>query len=110
MPKPKKHLFICANQRPEGHPRGSCAGSNGSLEVWSRFAELLTEKGMLDKIHISATRSCLGPCSLGPIVIVYPDNVWYGAVTTADVEEILNAHLIGGAPVSRLELKDEVFG
>jgi len=37
-------------------------------------------------------------------VVVYPDNVWYGLVTVEDVEEIMESHIEGGSPVSRLEI------
>jgi (2Fe-2S) ferredoxin len=39
--------------------------------------------------------------------VVYPDAVWYGAVTEADVAEIVDSHIVGGVPVARLRLADE---
>lgn len=38
-------------------------------------------------------------------MVVYPDNVWYGRVTTADVKEIVEQHVVGGRPVERLLMK-----
>lgn len=108
MAKPKKHLFICTNQRPEGHPRGCCA-SREALKLWQKFGDLLNEKGLFNEVHFSGVRSCLGPCSVGPVIVVYPDNVWYGNVTEADVEEILTDHIVGGNPVQRLVIPDEMF-
>ncbi|MBF0169986.1 MAG: (2Fe-2S) ferredoxin domain-containing protein [Nitrospinae bacterium] len=109
MPKPKHHVFICTNQRPEGHPRGSCAQKNAML-VWQKFADLLNEKMLFSEIFVSGVRSCLGPCGQGPVVVVHPDNVWYANVTEADVAEIFEKHLIGGKPVERLLMPEEVFG
>ena len=109
MPKPKNHVLICTNQRPEGHPRGSCFQKN-SMGVWQKFADILNQKQAFDTVMVSGVRSCLGPCQMGPIVVVYPDGVWYGNVTEADVEEIFESHLINGKPVERLILPDEVFG
>jgi (2Fe-2S) ferredoxin len=42
-------------------------------------------------------------------VVVYPDAVWYGGVTPADVDEIIDAHIIGGKPVERLIIPDSVL-
>ena len=45
---------------------------------------------------------CFSQCGNGPMMVVYPDGVWYAAVTPADVTEILESHLLGGEPVERL--------
>jgi len=45
---------------------------------------------------------CLGPCMMGPTLVVYPDGVWYGNVKTGDVDEIIKEHLKGDKPVDRL--------
>ena len=50
--------------------------------------------------------SCLGPCDLGPTVVVYPESVWYHKVTPDDVPEILEQHIMKGNPVERLILPD----
>ena len=47
---------------------------------------------------------CFDICEKGPVVAVYPDNVWYGSVTPEDVAEILDSHIEGGKPVGRLLL------
>jgi len=49
---------------------------------------------------------CLDQCEHGPNIVVYPDAVWYGKVTEADVEEIIESHIVGGKPVERLRLPD----
>lgn len=45
---------------------------------------------------------CFGICEKGPVVVVYPEGVWYGNVSEADVEEIFDEHFEGGKPVERL--------
>ena len=50
--------------------------------------------------------SCLGPCGLGPTVVVYPEGIWYGKVGVKDVEEIMDQHVLGGKPVERLLLSN----
>lgn len=45
---------------------------------------------------------CLDACARGVSVVVYPEGVWYQRVAVADVEEIVDRHLVGGSPVERL--------
>ena len=47
---------------------------------------------------------CLDRCADGPVMVVYPEGVWYTLVDQEDVEEIIQSHLIAGQPVKRLEL------
>ena len=108
MSKPKKHILICTNQRPEGHPKGSC-NARGSMAIWQKFADVINEKQAFNDVLISGVRSCLGPCGFGPVVVIYPDNVWYGHVADVDVEEIYEKHLVGGEPVKRLEIPEDAF-
>lgn len=48
---------------------------------------------------------CLDVCEQGAAVVVYPEGVWYGAVTSRDVDEIVSKHLVGGVPVERLKIQ-----
>ncbi len=108
MPKPVYHILVCTNQRPPGHPRGSC-GETGANAVLEKLGMGIEQKGLFEKAILS-TSSCLGPCSMGPMVIVYPDGVWYNKVTPADVDEILDQHIAQGKKVDRLEMPDAVWG
>jgi (2Fe-2S) ferredoxin len=54
--------------------------------------------------------SCMGPCSVGPVVVVYPDGVWYNKVTHEDIDEILDQHIGQGKKVERLEMPEELWG
>jgi (2Fe-2S) ferredoxin len=63
------------------------------------------ELGLHD-VRINAS-GCLDRCELGPMMVVYPDGVWYRYRTRADVDEILAAHVMGGEPVGRLMLRPE---
>ncbi len=98
-----KHLFVCGNQRPAGHPRGCCDAS-ASEALQKAFKKALAERGL--SRHIRANKSgCLDQCEHGPTVVVYPDGVWYGGVTESDIPDILDA-LVSGVPVTRLRLAD----
>lgn len=104
MPKFEKHVFICTNQRPEGHPRGSCDPSAGG-DLQRAFKVQLAQRGLSARIRANKA-GCLDQCEHGPTVVVYPEGVWYGHVTLADVEEIVESHLVGNQPVERLMLDD----
>jgi (2Fe-2S) ferredoxin len=105
--KPEKHVLVCMNSRPPGHPRGSC-GSVGANEVLFKFQQELETKNLFEKAIISGS-SCLGPCNLGTMVVVYPDGTWYNKVTPKDVPEIIEKHIISGQPVDRLLLPEEAW-
>ena len=47
---------------------------------------------------------CLDRCADGPVMVVYPQGVWYTFVDVDDIEEIIQSHLIAGRPVERLQL------
>ena len=108
MPKPAYHILVCANQRPPGHPRGSC-GENGAMDVLQRMQAGIESKGLFEKAIMSTT-SCLGPCSMGPMIIVYPEGVWYNKVKPEDVDEILDSHIGNGQKVDRLVMDDALWG
>jgi (2Fe-2S) ferredoxin len=97
------HVFCCTNQRPEGHPRSSCA-ERGSVDLRDYMKARAKELGLLG-IRINSA-GCLDRCELGPVVVVYPDGIWYHMETRQDVDEILEQHLQGRTPVQRLMLKD----
>ena len=95
----EKHIFICCNRRELTNPRGSCDPA-GEERLQKAFKKALAERGLH---RVRANKSgCLDQCEKGPSVVVYPDNVWYGRVTEADVNEIVEQHIIGGRPVERL--------
>ncbi len=105
MPKPSKFVFVCINERDPAHPRPSCYG-NGSADVFNALRE---EQGrrLATDVKIVAG-GCLEACMVGPVVAVFPDDVWYGGVIEEDVSEIMD-HLEGGPPVERLMIGDAEF-
>jgi (2Fe-2S) ferredoxin len=104
MPKFERHIFVCCNQRPEGHPRGCCdPNAKGQLQL--AFKQKLAVFGFKSRVRANKS-GCLDQCEHGPTVVVYPDAVWYGRVTAADVDEIIESHIIGGKPVERLQIAE----
>jgi (2Fe-2S) ferredoxin len=68
----------------------------------------LVTRGMQEAIRINQA-GCLDACEHGPTIVIYPDEVWYGNVQEADVEEIVESHLIAGKVVERLLIRDPGF-
>lgn len=85
---------------------GSGCVSAGALKIKERFHEVLKEKGMENEINIIET-GCMGPCDYGPVMVIYPEGIFYKTVTPEDVSEIVEEHFIKGRPVARLMLSDD---
>jgi (2Fe-2S) ferredoxin len=107
MPRPRKHLLVCVQNRPADHPRGSC-GARGCQAVFQEFSRQFMARSLWTDFLLTNT-GCLGPCGSGPSVLVYPDNIMYAGVATSDVAAIIDQHLIGGTPVAHLEAPRHVW-
>jgi (2Fe-2S) ferredoxin len=107
MPKPIKHVLVCVQGRPPGHPRGSCQ-DKGCNAVWQAFQQEFQQRNLWADYLLTNT-GCLGPCQNGPSVLVYPDNVMYGGLTPADVPALIEEHLLNGTPVARLKVPETVW-
>ena len=95
------HIFVCTNQRPEGHHRGSCAG-RGAERLRDYMKARAKELGIAN-LRVN-TSGCLDRCELGPCVVIYPEGVWYGIASTADVDAVLQTHLVEGGRATALML------
>ena len=95
------HVFCCTNRRADGHPRGSCAekGSEALRDYMKSKAKALG----LKNVRIN-NAGCLDRCELGPVIVVYPEEVWYTYVDEKDIDEIIDEHLVHGRPVERLRI------
>lgn len=98
------HAFICTNTRPEGHPRGSCA-RRGAEPLRDYLKDKAKEMGLGD-IRINGA-GCMDRCELGPVLVIYPEGVWYTFHTKEDVDEILTVHMKQGGRVHRLMLRPD---
>jgi (2Fe-2S) ferredoxin len=90
-----RHAFICTNQTGDGS--ACCEDHNAK--------ERLKELGLFGPGKVRLNKSgCMGRCAVGPVMVVYPDEVWYTYVDKDDIEEIIQEHLINGREVSRLKI------
>ncbi|MDR2128567.1 MAG: (2Fe-2S) ferredoxin domain-containing protein [Burkholderiaceae bacterium] len=107
MSKPKHHIFVCTQNRPPQHPRGSCAAKD-SMAVLQAFWAELQKRQAYEQVGVTYS-GCLGPCEHGPNVLIYPEGVLYNGVAPADVEEIFTSHIENGQPVKRLLAAESVW-
>ena len=92
----KKHVFVCTS--------GETCPNQGSVEVAKEMKKMISNLGLKKEIRINKA-GCMGQCGDGPMVVVYPEAVWYGDVKLSDVAEIVNSHLINDCPVKKLYYK-----
>jgi (2Fe-2S) ferredoxin/2-polyprenyl-3-methyl-5-hydroxy-6-metoxy-1,4-benzoquinol methylase len=96
------HVFACDQQKPEGVP---CCSARGSAQVLEALRREVYARGLENEVQVTACGS-LGLCEHGPNLIVYPEGIWYSAVTPADVPEIVRSHFQEDTPVERLTRTD----
>ena len=92
----RAHVLICG---------GTGCTSSGSQSIQEAFAANIEANGLTEEVKLVQT-GCFGLCALGPVVIVYPDGTFYSRVTTEDVKEIVEEHLLKGRIVERLVYSD----
>lgn len=97
----QRHVFVCTH--------GKVCPDEGAVEL--QKALKLAARERLGPLDVRVNKAgCLSQCGHGPMVVVYPDNVWYAGVTEADVDEIVEEHLVHGRPVERLLFRGHVPG
>jgi (2Fe-2S) ferredoxin/predicted O-methyltransferase YrrM len=96
------HVIVCTQEKPEGVP---CCSAAGSFRILDAVHRELGVQGLADDVQVSSC-GCLGLCDSGPLMIVYPEGSWYTKLTPADVTEIVSSHFKSGKKVARLERTD----
>ena len=98
----QRHVFFCSNQREAG--RESC-NAKGASELRDYAKSRVKALGLAGagKVRINQA-GCLDRCEEGPVIVVYPEAVWYTYVDRADIDEILEEHVTHGRVVERLKI------
>ena len=96
----KKHVFICENSRDKSDTRGSCS-QKGSPALREKFKAAISEKGLKGRIRINKA-GCLGTCNQGISMVIYPGGIWYGKISEADIDEIIEKSLLDDQIIDRL--------
>lgn len=101
----QKHVFMCTNQKPDN--KRCCANQGGEAFV-AHMRDALLERSLHGPGKVRVSKSgCLGRCSEGPCVVIYPEGVWYTYATCEDLDEIIDSHLLRNTPVERLLIDRE---
>jgi len=98
----ERHIFFCQNQRkaPE-----ACCQDHGASALRDYCKAQVKQLGRAGpgKVRVN-TAGCLDRCNEGPVAVVYPEGVWYTYVDQADIDEIIDEHLVHGRVVERLKI------
>ncbi len=86
----ERHVFVCTSGK-------ECLAAN-SPEILKLLKAAVREAGIEGRVRVNHA-GCTGQCGHGPMVVVYPEDVWYGGVTPERAQRILDEHLVGGTPV-----------
>ncbi|MFI3331232.1 MAG: (2Fe-2S) ferredoxin domain-containing protein [Rikenellaceae bacterium] len=88
MKKPDYHILLCNSYRVGGEAQGAC-NKKGAADLLQYISEECSDRGL--DVAVSTT-ACLNVCSQGPIMVIHPNNFWYGGVDSEEkVDEILDA-------------------
>lgn len=99
MVTPKYHVFLCTSCRSNGTQNGMCAKKNSPALVEKLMMEV-EDRELTGDVMITNT-GCFGICQHGPVMVVYPEGIWYGGLDGAAVEEICESHFENGEPVEK---------
>jgi (2Fe-2S) ferredoxin len=100
----RHHVFFCCNQRKPGER--TCCNDKGATQAREHAKSRIKSLGLAapGKVRVNQA-GCMERCEQGPCVVVYPEGVWYTYRSTADVDEIIDRHVVGGEIVERLKLR-----
>jgi len=102
LPYYNKHIFFCINQRQDNK---KCCNNSGA-EEFCNYAKTQSKNLKLENIRVNSS-GCLGRCAEGPVLVIYPDAIWYSYSNKEDIDEILDSHLQNNSIVERLRLKSK---
>ena len=98
----RRHVFFCCNQReaPE-----KCCASAGAAELQKYAKDRVKALGLAGPGKVRVNKAgCLDRCEEGPVIVVYPEAVWYTYVDRDDIDEIVDRHVAKGEVVERLRI------
>jgi len=98
----KHHVFFCCNQRDGGRP---CCNDKGATRLRDYCKKKVGGLGLSGEGKVRVNMAgCLDRCEEGPVVVIYPEGIWYRYTDEADIDEIIQRHLHEGQIVERLKI------
>jgi (2Fe-2S) ferredoxin len=98
----KHHVFFCCNQRAEGE---QCCAALGAAALRDYAKQRVKALGLSGEGKTRVNMAgCLDRCGEGPVMVIYPEAVWYTYVDREDIDEIIDQHLVHGRVVERLKV------
>jgi (2Fe-2S) ferredoxin len=98
----RTHVFVCTSG-------DTCPGQGDVEQFVKHLRTEAARAGRKDDVRINKA-GCFSQCGHGPMIVVYPENVWYAGVQASDLQEIFESHIVGGKPVERLRYEPAVKG
>jgi nitrite reductase/ring-hydroxylating ferredoxin subunit/(2Fe-2S) ferredoxin len=97
-----RHVFVCTS--------GETCPTQGDVEAFVKtLRDGVRSANLQGEVRVNKA-GCFSQCGHGPMMVVYPENVWYAGVQADDLKEILNSHIVEGCPVERLRYAPGVPG
>lgn len=96
VPPYRRHVTVC---------RGPRCSARGAEQTWTALADGLTQRGLKDTEVLMCAATCMFPCNQAPVVAVQPDDVWYGRIGPAEVDELIEVHLVAGTPLDGARIR-----
>ena len=98
----ERHVFVCT--------AGDTCPTQGDVEKYVKtLRTAVATAGRHVEVRVNKA-GCFSQCGHGPMIVVYPENVWYAGVQQSDLDEIVRSHILGGKPVERLVYAPGVKG
>jgi (2Fe-2S) ferredoxin len=102
----ERHVFFCLNQRDNGE---ACCAQHDPQAALDHCKSRVKREGLAGPGRVRINKAgCLDRCAGGPVVVVYPEAVWYTYVDNDDIDEIIDSHLKNGRVVERLLLSPDI--
>jgi (2Fe-2S) ferredoxin len=97
------HVFFCLNKRDNGD---ECCMNKGAEAAFDHMKSRVKKLGLSGEGKVRINRAgCLDRCGEGPLMVVYPEAIWYTFIDNDDVDEIIDSHLVNGKVVERLVIR-----
>lgn len=98
----QRHVFFCCNQR---EALENCCNNRSASDLHAYAKGRVKALGLAGKGQVRINRAgCLDRCDEGPVLVIYPEAVWYTYVDRSDIDEIIDRHVVGGEIVERLKI------